>query len=393
MSLDTPLDAIQPVIPTGQWLVSLREGLDSYAGTSLRYDGTIDGAWTMAVADLAGSVSEHLQLVIAASLLATAPPAVVVAKARDQGLDVREATYTTYDVTVAGTASPVTVPVGTLFAADSVATLTSASGEIQRINGAQFEVIENEAASEAVETGDVMVLRCITPGNVTFTADPITFRPVNSIEGFGTASWDSTQDSQIGQAEEPTWSLRQRIAARKAYRFGSPVGMVETIREIPWVQAVGLVESTGNFAIYVVPGPATADQETELAEAIYQTHPVGITAAGVVGLGDQSTTVTGADGTTTVTVQWYEGTTESVPVAFTLVYAAGANTTQVNQEARAAISQVFDALEPGETIRYHQVYSALNIRGVLGVTTLTLDGGTADVAPSNAANLLIPSFA
>jgi len=383
-------DLILPAIPSSQWVGLVRENLSDRLGFVPRWDGTTDGAWTFAIADLAGQVSEYAQLVVSNSLLDTAPPPVVRARARDALLDLKPATYTTLECQIEGTQIPVLLQVGTILVSDIPAIIIGDDGSFRQLPTAEVEVIENLLPAETVTTGDRIVVRSVIPGTVILAVNAAPkFRPKNFVQGFGYAEHTSAYQAQIGTNEEPIWALRQRIAQKRSGVFGSPAGMTETIRAIPWVRAVGLVENDGAFAVYVVPGPVVAAQREQLAQTIYATHAVGIASAeGVIGTGTESQVISGADGFP-VTVRWEEGTTENVLITFTLVLAPRTDMTIARAEASQAIRQVFNQLNPGDTVRYLKCIAALEIRSVLGAT-LTLNGGTADVSPSNAANLLVP---
>lgn len=378
------------VTPTVTWLGSIREVLDGPdgVGTPLDYDGTIDGAWTYAGADLAHRVSQSIADGISASLLSTAPASVVVARALDRGLTPRPATSTVLTITMdAGTGG--VLPLGSLLRVAS-GTVSIEDGEANvtvPLPRSQWSVVENLNAGGLVGIGDTIKVECTTAGRVS-VSNPTSFEPVDNITGVTSLEW-SNDAVTYGRAAERTSALRRRTEAARASIGGSAPGMLAALRELDWVVAAGNSPSPGDAAGYVrttvTPAPPTTADQLELAETIYRHTPLG-----QLWLGANSQAITAADGQS-VTILWDEGTVETVAVVFSVTPSDGVDQDAADALAREGIRAVFDLLAPGGTLLYLRVLGSLDQAEIAG-GTVTLNGGTANITPSSATNVLTPSF-
>lgn len=373
---------IWTVTPAATWTTSIRAGLDAAIGLELDYTGTIDGAWTFQMGQLAYQVEQRVGEALAGSLLASAPRPVVVARARDRGLTPRAATSSTMVLTVA-TGAGGYLPVGTVLRVRSgtVEILDTAAGGITVALDSTWTVTENTADAAYVEIANTVVATCDEPGRVSIDGT-VTFAPATPITGVGTLTGTAIQT--FGRDAESLPELRARLGI-PAVPGGSPAGIVSAIRDLPWVVAVGVEFTPGYVRVIVAPEPPTSTEALELAETIYR-----VTAGGTLPLGDEEVVVEGADGRD-FTVRYDVGATEGVTVAFTVTPASGVTSADARVTARAAIEAEFGRLIPGDPIRYLRVIGALNQPGIVG-GSVTLNGLTVDVLPTTAADLLVPVF-
>lgn len=376
------VEQVWSVRPSSEWTALIRADLDARLGLSLDYDGTIDGAWTAQAGELAARVDQRMADAIAATLLATAPRARVVAQARDAGLTPRAATHSTMEVALATGAGGL-LPVGTSLRVRSGTVLyyDVEAGGITVPLTSTWTVIENVHVGDLLAPSDTVVVQCDQAGQVTIDGT-VTFGPATPISGIGTLTGDVLLTT--GRDAERLPELRARLASGRP--GGAPAGLVAAVRTLPWVVSVGIVSTAGEIRVTVTPPPPTDAAEVALGEAIYRAHP-----AGTVTLGSESVDVEGADGRP-VTVRYDVGTTQAVTVAFSVTPASTVADADARTAARLAIEEVFGRLAPGETLRYLRAIGALDQPAILGAS-LTLDGGTSDVVPSTAATLLVPVFA
>lgn len=383
------MSAVWTVTPTTTWVSQIRAALDGHADIPgpLDYEGTIDGAWSYVGGKLAYDVSQHIADGVAAMVLATSPRASVVARALDRGLTPRAETYSTLTVELTTGAGGV-VPVGTeLKVVSGTHTLEDTElGVTLPLNDpeSRWEVIENGNAGDLLATSDTVVIQCVTPGRVT-AADPSTFAPVIPITGVEVFTWTSPATRTFGRAAERTSELRLRVEASRAGISGTDAGLYAALLELDWVVAAGVTSTPGYVTVSIAPTPPTTADRLALAETIYRHR-----ATGSIPQGSQSQAVTGADGQS-VTMYWNEGTEETVTVAFSVTPASGVTQAAADALARDAINVVFAALEPGETLLYLRAIGALD-QPEIAAGSVTLNGGTANVVPTVAVNVLTPVY-
>lgn len=358
------------VIGAGTYRVDIRADYETALGTTPEYLGTVDGAWTTCSSELAFRVDQQGALLLSTILLATAPRAVAVARAIDAGLTPRAATSSRYTAAVPAGAS------GTL----------EIGQQVQDPDGLLWSIVDIDGTTtgtQAVTAGDPVIVECDTTGPVALSAvTPSTLTMVTPVPGIDELEFTPPGTFQAGRDEESTPALKVRIV--EGGPGSDPVGVKQAIRELDWVVAVDADFSTpGYVTIAVNPAPSGADQIAELASTIY-----GVIAGGVTTQGASSTTI--VDGVDTVTIRWDVGSTQAVAVVYALTLDGTVSAADAIAAADAALSAEFAQLGPGEPIRYLRAFASLDLNGVTGAT-LTLNGGTSDVTPSSAADVLIPS--
>lgn len=352
--------------PAGTYTVQIRDDIDAALGTSVQWDGTVDGAWTIGAGELAFQVDQAQAMLMSTMLLDTAPAEVVIARAIDAGLTPKPATYSRYVVRSAGSG---TLPTGTV---------------VQDPSGYRWSVIDPTAyvlpgadvTIEAVEAGATSL-----PSSASLSL----VVPVTGITSLTYLSSDGDA-YQVGRDAETTAQLRVRVRREEAARAGSPDAVSSAVRALDWVVAVNAATpSPGYASVSVAPGPVGADQEAEIAGAIY-----GAVALGVLTAGTSSSTTTDINGDP-VAIYYTEGNTESVPVVVTLTPDGTVSDAGIESAAQAAIESEFALLGPGDPIYRLRVLGALDLPGVTAVA-LTIHGGSADsVSPASAADVLAAS--
>lgn len=373
--------SIWTVTPSSEYVTQIRQQLDGLLGTSLEYVGTVDGAWTVAAAELAFRVDQSMADALSGVLVATAPREVLVARMLDIGLEPRPATKTRVTVAKQGVGL---LPLGTLLSTST--TINPPFGSPITDPLGQWEVVDNDGGNTA--NGAIMVLECTTAGEATCAQPVATFLFVTPVPPLTSCIYDEGNGSTttLGRNAETTPELRQRLSVDRVANGGSVPAIRQAVLNLDWVVACSVSGAAGVTTVVVAPAPVGSDQRVELAQTLLDYGPPGEWG------GAQSETIDGPDGFP-VTIQWDNGTTEAVPVAWASVQLDG---TVPLAEAEAAIETAiraeFARLSVGQTVRYQRVYAATVTDGVTGITGLTIDGGTADVSPSNSANILIPTF-
>jgi uncharacterized phage protein gp47/JayE len=135
----------------------------------------------------------------------------------------------------------------------------------------------------------------------------------------------------------------------------------------------GLSLTAWSVAAVVLPSTLTDAQITGLAKSLYSQ-----VAAGLQLSGDQTATVTGADGYAR-TVRWFYGSEVGVDVDVVLNLKSGYELADVQAEVEAAIAGYFDGLTLGDAARRLALLTLIGgIEGIVGCF-LQLDGGIVDV--------------
>lgn len=363
---------IWTVTPSATYRDEMRADLDLAAGTSLLYTGTLAGAYTTAAAELAWRVSQGVSDALSTMFLDSAPEAVVVARAIEAGLTPRPATFSRYVVRVAG------------------------SGEIEQ--GAKFqgggplgrsiwEVIDPTAS---YSNGDEITIQAVDSGPVSFPSGITNLTTVTPIAGVDGAQWNSASpgDFQIGDVKESVGELRVRVKERRS-RGGTYESIASTLRDISWVTAVDVRQGTGGagtLAITIVPAPVGADQESELAAALYSSTPAGSTLEGSSSLDTPS-----ANGTD-VSVSYTVGAQQTVACVANVISDGTISASDLEDAVEAAIEAYFATLGPGDVAYFTRYVAAvLSIPQVIGNGSLTLDATVTDVTPTLATSQLVPS--
>lgn len=357
-------------ISAGAYLTDIREDYAAALGTTPGWSQSVDGAWTFSSSELAFRVDQQGALLLSSILLATCPPAVAVARAISAGLTPRPATASRYTAEVPAGAA------GTLEIGQLVEDPTGQRWQIVDIDG-------TTTGSQAVTAGDPVIVEATATGPITLSqVAPTTLTMVTPVTGIDELTYTNGDTFTVGVVAETTPELKARI--QEARPGSDPDGVRARLRQIPWVVAADATFTPGYATCFVSPGPTGADQTEELARAIF-----GVVAGGIETAGAESTTITDDDGGS-VTIRWEEGSTQAVAVVYTITLDGSVPEADALAAADAAIRAEFSALTQGETVRYLRVLASLDLTGIIGAT-LTLDGGTSDVTPSVAADVLTPS--
>lgn len=127
-------------------------------------------------------------------------------------------------------------------------------------------------------------------------------------------------------------------------------------------------------ALVVLPNPLTADQITQVAKLYYDNLSIGIESVGTV-----VTTVLGAD-EVAKTIKFNYATSLNVAVAYTVILGTGVVIGDVDQALIDATLAFGAALNVGDPLRILDLQGvAGGIPGIIGISTLTLNAGTADI--------------
>ncbi len=365
---------IWTVTPSAVYRSEMRESMDLLAGTSLQYTGSLEGGYTGAAAELAFRVDQGVALAFSSLFTDSAPKEVLVAKLREAGLTPRAATSSRYVVKVQTSGAP---PVDTVVPADARLQGGGPSGRfIWRVVEGAGDVSNGDSITiEAVETG---------PKTLTGITSFTWVTPVTDMED---AVYDPGNGDpfQIGNDEETVGEMRTRVKEERA-RGGSYPSIARAIRDIDWITAVDVRQGTagGTIAITLVPDPVGADQEAELAEALYAGTPGGSTLEGSSFL-----PVEDVNGETSL-VYYTSGSQQAVAVVASVTGDGTVSKADLESLMSSAISAFFDGLSAGDTAFYTRFTSVVHgLPSVIDSTTLTLDGGTADISPATAADVLV----
>lgn len=353
----------------GEWIQRVRDTLDATRGYSGDYaPDTADGQWTSAAGLVIADVDAGVQLAV---------DALDPRRARRSALDAAAAPRVTR---LPAVASRYTVRAG--------AAGTVTAGDVYRGGGDDGLEEWRVVTTAAVSVGSLVVVEAVEAGVVVLSGT-VTLRAVTAPAGVTTLTYDPSDGDAfaVGRAVESDAQLRARWAASPA-TVGSPTGpgMQLTIRSLPWVVAVGVSRpAAGSLLVTVVPAPVGADQEEQLARAIYACSSAGAAYTGT----DGSLVIAGADGQP-VTVSWDVGATQAVTVALTLTLAPSVSLASVEDVVAEAVEAVFVGLAPGETLRLVDVLcAAAEVDGVVDVSA-TLNGSAANVTPAQPVDVLVP---
>jgi hypothetical protein len=350
--------------PSAEYLATIRADLDALVGTSLEYVGTIDGAWTVAAAELAWRADQGVALAVSTILIASAPPEALVTRALDRGITPRAATRSRYSLTSAGTG---TIPAGT------------------QVQGGGY--LWTVLAESVVTPGTIVVVEAVDTGAL---ALPSTARLtlVQPVAGVTSLTWDVSDGDpyQVGRVAESPAELRVRIAQARRSIGGSPEGIRTALLDLVWVVAADVASTAGSIAVTVSPGPVGTDQQAELGAAIYRTRPAG---CGTTGASSVTTTDVNGDA---VSIAYTAGSTQAVATVIALTLDGTVAAADAIAAAEEATRAVYAALSPGDPVYRLSILAGLALPGVTAAT-LTLDGSSAvsSVTPTLAADVLIPS--
>lgn len=351
-----------PVQTMLTWNNLIRQSLADALGYTPDWDGTLEGQWTATVGAVAWTADQGYQIAVDSLDPRTA---------RGSALDRAVSPYV-YRKAAVKSRYTCTVDDDALIPTGSVYRDTSANSWVVVAGG-------------EVSAGDELILEAAVAGQVLLSQSaPTTLVPVTALSRPSDLTYTPGDTYSVGRPVETDSDLLRRWSLSLA-RPASPTagGIRRTVTAVPWVEVCSPVRvSASVLTIYVSPGPVGADQETELAEAIYSC--IG---ASDVTDGTDSTTITGVDGRD-VTIEWTPATTQTVTVVVVLSV-VGVTVADVTPAVEAAVQSVFDGLGVGDTLYRLAVLTAIGqVSGVVGCT-LTLNGsGSANVVPSTAVTLL-----
>lgn len=357
------------ITPAGTYLSQIRADLDLLVGTSLGYGGGLEGGYTSAHAELAYRVDQGMGLAVSGLLVDEADGPLVIARAIRAGLNPRPGTRSRYVVQIAGDG---TLPQGALL---------QGGGPSGR---SQWSVAD---ATTVVSDGDDVTIEAVSAGVITFAGltDLSIVTPITGITG---ATYDPGEGDpfQVGREPESIPQLRARLA-RPRPSPGSLPGLRTAVLDIDWVVAVDVTigPGDGEITVTVAPAPVGTDQEVELGETI-RDH-LGI----AVPVGTESVDVDSINPGQTTAIGYSTGSTQTVDVAFELLSDGTRTDDDLKAGAEATIEGVFAALGFGDILYVQSaIAEVVELAGVVGVQSLTWDGGSVSVAivPDNAADSL-----
>jgi hypothetical protein len=348
------------------WADLSRAGIDAALGYSVDYDGTLEGDWTATIGAVAFDSDQGMQIALDERSPLTAT---------GSALDAAVAPVVYRKAAVSSRYTVTAVSAGSVAAEAIYRDTNSRSWRV--VTGFGVVGVGDELVVEAVDTGPLALSQ----------SAPTTLSPVTASTAPTSLLYTPGDAFQIGRDVEADSLLRRRWTVSLGRPLcPTPAGIRRTLLALTWVTAVSATRtSPGTLAIRVAPTPVGADQELELAEAIY-----ACVGASALTTGGDSTVVTGVDGFP-ATVYWTGATTQTVDVAITLVLATGVTLASVSAAVEQAALAQFDLLNTGSTLYQLAIVQALPgpssgvIRG-----TLLLDGVNADVTPATSTALLVP---
>lgn len=339
---------------------------------------TIEGGWVQGHALREAAQEERAGILIDATDPRRARGAFLDGHAAALNITRRAATSSTYLIKGVTTSGTSTLPQGVLLLDDTS-------------DANQWTV---DTTTALTTSPAYFAVTCVATGQVVLPAT-VTFRVVTPVVNVPTVTYASAdgQAFTLGKARERDAELLARMTRAPSTR---PSATVDGIRNgllaltQPALTAASVVRTTTQtIAVYVYPAPVGAAQQQAVIDVIgYRMAAITQTAAGT------GTAVTGTytrrDGSTQ-SITYTVPSTQSVAVVVVLSFVAGLSATDQAEailEARAVVAAVFGALDVGETLLWGGMYSAIfGVDGVKGLT-LTLNGGTADIAPSTSTTQL-----
>lgn len=349
----------------------IRDSLDLLAGHAIWYgDGGPDAAYTSVYAEGAFQISQGFALALSGLLLATAPEPVVISRLLDAGLEPLPATSSRY----------IAYAVGSGFVPGS--TIWQGGGPT---GGSQWRTVTDEVIL-TVTAGDAITIEAVDPGPLQLTGI-VEFTPTTPVVGVTGLAFDAADADpyQLGRDAETLPRMRAR-AARGSASTGSYAGMRRALLELPWIVAADVSGGGGLVEPTIAPAPVGADQEAQLAQTLYDTHPAGITIRG-----DTIVEATDVNGRP-VNVGYTAGSTQAVSVGVSYTLDGSIADDDVRAGITAAIESLFAGLSTGESILRLRVFGAISQVPGISAAGLLLNGTTtASVAPATVADVLIPT--
>lgn len=360
------------VVPASDRISELRVDLDAAFGFPLDYNGTIEGGWTDVVGTVQFDVESGQAILLDSLDPNTASGANLDRIAAGVGIQRRPATASRWSFRVT-TATTAVYPAGytvTAVCSDGVVR-TWTTIEDTTVGPVAVPVIFECAVMGPVAVSTMqtcVVTRAFAP------APTVTYDPGDA---------DVTL---LGRDRESDTELRVAIRKLRGTVAGpTDPGIRKAVLALPWVRAVSLSRTgPAQPKVTIVPNADGDDQKAQIAGAI-----LASVAYGMVTQGTESLVVPLPDGTTE-TIRWSVGSTQNVAVVAQVVL-SGVTLAQASPAIVSAIEGVFATLDVGSVLRYAYVYSAIvSVSGVVGITVLTLNGGTSDITPVST-SLLVPS--
>lgn len=355
------------VTPATDRIQAIRDDLDAQLAAlglpALNYDGTLEDAITSVVGVIQFDVESGQPIILDATDPNTATGANLDRLAAQFGVQRRAATATrqTFRATAS---SAITYPAG------YTVQFTDASNVVRT-----FATVE----ATAVTTDTPTVFECVNTGPIAIDSMQ-TGTSVRPYPGLVSVTFNPGDGDPIslGRNRESDTQLRVRLRATRGAAAGpTEPGIRAGLLAIPWVSAVSLAGlGPALVSVTVVPGPQGADQILTLGEAIGR-----LIGFGIVTDGTDSVVITYAD-RSTETISWNVGSTLAVEVVASVALATGVTLDSILPALLASIAGEFAALNVGDPLRYGRVFCALmDVAGVVGVTALYLNEGTADIVP------------
>lgn len=358
------------VTTAGEHIQAIRDEIDTAIGAQ-DYDGTLLGYLTASWGERAYAVDQGAESVIGALDPRTAVGVILAAYAAEVGLSRLPATASRYIVRATVAAGTLDVAAGTVIQDPTTGVRWSVA------IAATVTTSPTLLTVDAVDTGPMVLGATVAFGVVTPTTKPLT------------VTYDSSDGDEytVGRVRESDALLRvRRSRSLVAVPAPSRDGIRAGVLALPYVTACSVARaSAGVVAVTLYPEVVGADRQTAVAAAI------GVRLAGgdiTQSPGDASATYTLDDGTAE-TIYWLEGGAQAVVVLVNVTTDTGVALADVTDAVTSAIGAVFAGLEVGATVRYSAVYcAAAEVEGVVGIASLTLDGGTADITPASSADFL-----
>lgn len=199
-----------------------------------------------------------------------------------------------------------------------------------------------------------------------------------SLEAYGT---DAETDPQLREkydnvAQGMGTGLKEAIIAECLKVSGvNNVIVLENMTTTDKVVSDALTVEAGTYAV-VIQSDSTTNKE-EIAQAILKTHPLGIPQSGV-----EQITVEDSSMTEHVMKFSYVATKE---ITVDVVCETDSSfTTSGTTEIQDNITEYINSLGIGESVIYSRLYGSIyNVTGVERVTSMTVNGGTADIEVNN----------
>lgn len=263
------------------------------------------------------------------------------------------------------------------------------AGRAVELNGARWVAAETTTVTDS---GDPVVYEAADIGPVQPGAAG-TAELVDFVASLDDVVWSglSADIIQSGRDAETDAAYRTRLLRPLGGAADTGPGLRDRmLARLTWLSAAGVLAgpddglASGEWEVTLTPAPATTDQTQALADLL---------ARAISGADFYSGAVTGTgtypDGTPR-TVRWTVGTEQAVNIVVTVVLASGVVLSSVSDEVEDAVRAYFAGLGTGGVARILGLLAAVAaVDGVTGAT-VTLNGGGSDVAPSTAADLLVP---